>query len=98
MARCDACRQEMNDRVGCTVEFYSDFADGIVRERAPYLHDVDETVSVAEASGCVMHCRDCAVPCGSFHHSGCDAERCPKCSWQAISCPCTENEEWNSDD
>jgi len=31
-------------------------------------------------------CGDCKVPVGGFHHPGCDNEKCPRCSWQLISC------------
>jgi hypothetical protein len=34
------------------------------------------------------NCRDCATPQGALHHPGCDAERCPRCLGQAISCGC----------
>ncbi len=33
-------------------------------------------------------CHDCATVEGRMHVPGCDAERCPKCKRQAISCPC----------
>lgn len=33
-------------------------------------------------------CHDCAVPVGYYHVASCDAEVCPKCNEQAISCNC----------
>jgi hypothetical protein len=33
-------------------------------------------------------CHDCNVAKGGLHHPGCDAERCPICRGQIISCSC----------
>lgn len=33
-------------------------------------------------------CHDCGVVDGGIHHPGCDAEECPKCGGQIISCDC----------
>lgn len=33
-------------------------------------------------------CHDCNVGEGYPHHVGCDAERCPSCGGQFISCEC----------
>ena len=33
-------------------------------------------------------CHDCGAPYGTYHHPGCDAERCPRCGGQLISCNC----------
>ena len=35
-------------------------------------------------------CHDCNVQPGGYHHPGCDAERCPKCRGQLISCGCLD--------
>jgi len=33
-------------------------------------------------------CHDCNVRLGQYHHFNCDAERCPACNMQMISCGC----------
>lgn len=33
-------------------------------------------------------CHDCCVLKGEYHAPGCDAEECPRCGHQAISCSC----------
>ncbi len=33
-------------------------------------------------------CHDCGIQDGGSHHPGCDAERCPRCKGQLISCGC----------
>jgi hypothetical protein len=33
-------------------------------------------------------CGDCNVLPGRTHHHGCDAERCPACAGQSITCGC----------
>ena len=33
-------------------------------------------------------CHDCAVLKGEYHLFGCEAEECPLCRWQALSCGC----------
>jgi hypothetical protein len=35
-------------------------------------------------------CHDCHCPQGTLHHPGCEADRCPNCGGQAISCGCAD--------
>jgi len=35
-----------------------------------------------------MNCHDCGATPGTEHDHGCDAERCPRCRGQLISCSC----------
>ena len=34
------------------------------------------------------NCTDCGAPQNSYHHEGCDCERCPVCGCQMLSCDC----------
>jgi hypothetical protein len=38
-------------------------------------------------------CGDCAVAKGQLHFPDCDAERCPACDGQAMSCDCDYDED-----
>lgn len=38
-------------------------------------------------------CHDCNIENGGVHHPGCNAERCPKCGGQLISCGCLDEDE-----
>lgn len=51
----------------------------------------DEDDDWGAASG--RPCHDCGVRPGQHHVPGCDAERCPACLGQAISCACTDDED-----
>lgn len=43
-------------------------------------------------------CHDCAVREGEPHQNGCDAEQCPVCGGQFISCDCFEGKTCFVDD
>ncbi len=45
----------------------------------------------------VLPCHDCAVAVGELHLPGCDAEACPMCFRQAISCGCNMDEDEDED-
>ena len=40
-----------------------------------------------------LNCGDCGVLASQFHVPGCDAEQCPKCGDQLISCDCQIDED-----
>ena len=43
-------------------------------------------------------CHDCAVLKGELHVPGCDAERCPCCGGQVISCECAYDGDEDEDE
>lgn len=96
MAICDHCELEMLASDGCTVAFLP-FKTGdkprIPRSDEPFegypqeLKDQLKTVVRRPVSERVR-CHDCGCLLGRFHHFGCDAEECPECRLQLISCSC----------
>jgi hypothetical protein len=75
---CAECAQEVSARTSCTVDTYTDFADGVPRPRLPYPEHAHWA-----------HCPDCRVPRGGYHHPGCTEEECPRCHLRvSLACDC----------
>jgi hypothetical protein len=81
MAICDGCGQEMLEHVGCDVTWI--LFDDARYDRVRY---GNEDGDWGAKRGKL--CGDCGVPPFTFHHPGCDIERCPKCGDQQITCWC----------
>ena len=79
MAVCNYCSLEMTVVDGCA-------EDPIVIDGQSYrpIRFGHERSLVGD--GC--RCGDCNVGTGRVHHHGCDAERCPACAGQSITCGC----------
>jgi hypothetical protein len=76
MARCEDCQREMQIAPSCLE--VPILIDGSVHERIP------------QKKTRLGRCHDCGVQAGGIHHFGCDAERCPSCGGQLISCECED--------
>jgi len=81
MAVCSYCNQEMKNKVSC-------IEDEITIGKKDY-----KQIPVSEDLSHEGYCHDCGAPVGGFHHPGCDAERCPICQGQIISCGCGEDDD-----
>lgn len=97
MAVCDYCQQEMLRGRGCST------APLVIRGRTylPIRNGEERRFGWPPLKG---RCHDCGVPAGEVHHHGCDAEECPACGHQSISCGCVwageeaEDDGWEDDD
>jgi hypothetical protein len=83
MAVCFVCNQEMTAGGSCVEAPLRSLEDGEVYQRIKY---GDEGQDSGAAEG--EPCGDCRCCPGGYHHPGCDIERCPKCSGQALFCSC----------
>lgn len=88
MATCDHCEREMTGSTTC------DEAPVVTDsgELAPIRYG-DETTMIFSSHADADPCHDCGVAIGGYHHIGCDAEECPDCHHQLISCGCITNED-----
>ena len=82
---CPLCAALWEDSDGCEVEAFTDFIDGIERERIVV---GDERDLAPEAMWAEGYCGDCGADVGQPHHGRCELERCPRCEEQAIGCEC----------
>lgn len=73
MPICELCGQEFSKPCSCVKHIR--LIDGEPYERSTFHFD--------EPDG---YCHDCKAPHGTYHHFGCDVERCPKCGHQLLSC------------
>jgi hypothetical protein len=77
MVKCKDCNREMLTAPGCNEnEFGYVSLENEIYKRIPYRGD--------------GRCHDCGAQSGHIHHNGCDAEICPKCGGQFLSCECSE--------
>ena len=88
MAVCQWCQRDMLDGTGCTETVVS-YPDG---GSLPVIK-VADLGDFEEGCGSDVKCHDCNAPVGTAHHPGCDAERCPRCKGQLISCGCLDEDE-----
>ena len=82
MATCKLCHREMLKADGCTVGAIH------IGERMYKRVPVGGSGDFWEGSDESARCGDCNALYGHYHHWGCDAERCPACGRQLISCDC----------
>lgn len=84
MAVCKVCNREMLEASGCNIEKVhiggNEYLRIPVGGDGDFLEDGDEK----------SRCHGCNALFSHQHHWGCDAERCPACGGQMISCDCED--------
>jgi hypothetical protein len=78
MATCDICNKDMLEVDGCKCNLI--LIGGVLYHPTPFISDDGS------------RCGDCNCKSESYHHPGCDMERCPGCGHQLISCGCVIDE------
>lgn len=86
MAICAYCGKDMLDSVGCGCHNLLIFIDKW-REFPRIKYGSKEDL-FGPVSDKFKRCGDCNCKVGHYHHWGCDAEACPECGQQMLSCNC----------
>ena len=83
-AVCKVCGKDMMKAKGCSIAKIHIGSKVYDRIKVGAPGDFDEGRPET------TRCHDCNALFGHFHHWGCDAERCPACGGQLISCDCED--------
>lgn len=83
-AVCKICSKDMMNAKGCSIAKIHIGGKVYDRIKVGTHGDFDEVRPET------ARCHDCNALFGYLHHWGCDAERCPACSGQLISCGCED--------
>ncbi|MDD5205866.1 MAG: hypothetical protein PHS17_10615, partial [Desulfobacterales bacterium] len=78
---CEVCGKDIEKVHGCIES--NVYIDGRWYTRKRYTNDNVNALLEAD-----LHCGDCGVEPGKYHHWGCNMEQCPRGGRQLISCEC----------
>lgn len=103
MVKCDVCGKSFSSGKGCDASHFRFNPRKIILdpeilrmktlmiERIKVGAENDRCTAAKYKSIGINNCRCCSAPIGTFHHEGCDNERCPRCGDQFITCKCTDD-------